>query len=302
MTFAPVGYTPLSKLWTKFSENRTNEIYQLVCEYYQSKEFIGDHLFGTPEEYGSPFDFMENIFVDTLKPITAFLSSPDSKIVSVDLQVADRTSDWFQKISVFETTIFVETHQDAVDDFDWLIAMGGHRFAPWPEKLGDPKLWSAAYPKPVDEAATAKAVRRCRYHTLPMFLERHRFVVPQTQPPWCSDPKDEAFARFMVPHFAGWAMSIRDEDAASWMNRLQKIKFDLSTFQSWSQQEQKRGRPRKAEDAVACFDQLYPDGVRGTWKQVVKDIEIKFGLTVSDKTLRRALKDREDQSKNLGQK
>lgn len=55
------------------------------------------------------------------------------------------------------------------------------------------------------------------------------------------------------------------------------------------------GRPRKREALADCYRALFPQGNRGLpWKQVLREIELQYGISGSVETLKRGLKIEED--------
>lgn len=297
--FAPQGYTSLAKLWVEFIRHRRKEIYVYACETYQSPTFRGDAHYGVVNEFGSPKDLLEEIFIDTVKFRGVTLCSTDGTAASVLSSVADGSSDLLQRSLVFESTVEDEEHAGEEERADWLCRMGSNEFESWPHKLANASLWAEAYPVPDGTERFTDLWDACKYHRLPMWFERHRFSVPSSLPPWNSDAIDAALAKSTIPNILGMSMCLKDHAARRW--RSENIRGDAyrASMGQITSELPRVGRPSKQKMALHYFDELFPDGQHPSWKSTCSALYGEFGIRVSEKTLRRALSDR---AEKIGQK
>lgn len=285
---APPGYTPLAALWTEFEQKCAQDISAHACGLYQTEEFLGTAYYPNDQEFGSPQDFVEEIFIQSLRATTVSLHSATGEIVTLNPNAADRSSDVFLRLSVFESTIEAENEAAKIDGPDWLRRMGSGAFVAWPDKCGRPQLWGETYP-PLD-VREVNEQRRLPFHTLPMWFERHRFVVPSALPPWTHNAIDEAFAMSTLPSLLSWSMCLDDSQAKRWRIANLRNRGYRAAMGAPAIDPPALGRPSKQDAARQAYWQLYPEGQHASWKHAVEAIDQAYGLRVSIKTLIRALK------------
>lgn len=137
------------------------------------------------------------------------------------------------------------------------------------------------------------------YRRLPLFHERMAFTVSLEVFDWVSQNSPLLAgslihaARIFRP-FEGWAMCVSEEYAQTeWKNFMQADRMGLviSTVLQDNDRNGGRGRPPTAKiSALSAYRELYPGGHANlTWKDVLRAIQTKTGITVSRDTLKRAL-------------
>lgn len=281
--FSRPDYVPLSMLWEEFLARKGPELRAIAQERYLSDGF------SQMREFGSPSDFVEDIFLRTFAKISVSLCSPSNEVITVHPRSIDGGTSLFLKTSVFESSKTANDPEEAGKNGKWLSRMGSRYFEAWPHKLGDPRLWAAKYAHDGSMLNQGNGSDQLPYHTLPFCFERERFTIPQTLPPWCNDALDEVYVKFLVPDFLGHSICIDKSQAREWRSdNLNGSKYkhflgdDQYTLASV-------GRPGKQQEAKIFFDMSFPDGRTTSWKDACNAIEMKFGLRVSAKTLRRAV-------------
>lgn len=252
---APLGYVSLAKLWTEFFDCNAQGLYVDACRFYKSDLFIGQDGFGSPKEFGSPLDYIEDIFLKSIKTCDLFMSSASGVVLRTEHAFEDGTSDWFAKLSIFEATQAVKDAAEyARNGKDWFRRLGGLQFKVWPDQLASPRKWSATYPEPADDEDIQKLLRLCRYHSLPICYQRHRFVVAQLLPPWADDLIDEAFFEETVPNFLGWSFCVPERHAKTWWTKNIKNQDFRSFVHGALVATSKVGRPRKRDTALKLLN------------------------------------------------
>lgn len=295
---APRGYTSLATLWTEFVNRRQQDIYLLACRRYVTPEFIGTAIAGVKDEFGSPKDLMERAFIETVRPYEISMCGPAGQVAKLPSRVIDGSSDIFDLALVFESTLSCEELGHTDEGRDWLTRMGSSEYSPWPHKLGRAGLWAEAYPVPGQNADLRHLFKSCRFHKLPNWFERHRFVIPSSLPPWSSDLIDTAFTETTATLLLGCSMCLEDKIAEKWRAKNIFQQANLTSLWQKTTSVIKLGRPSKKEDALHYYDTLYPDGNHPSWKVTCQAIRDRFEFDISERTLRRALKGRQ----NAGQK
>ncbi|MGR3513500.1 MAG: hypothetical protein ACU0GG_12130 [Paracoccaceae bacterium] len=216
------------------------------------------------DEFGSPKDLLEETFIKSLGELKLTVCAPDGTTMHLPASVADGSSTIFQRLSVMESTIACEELADLGLNDDWLSRMGSSKFSAWPYQLCAAREWSDAFPEPEFEYDLRRPWARCRFHRLPMWFERHRFVVPTSAPIWTHDAIDSAFAGSTVPKLFGWSICLENRRASKWKSR----NIRSHQYRKYLGQDQSEiefiGRPSKQEHVLECLKRLYPDG--GLWK------------------------------------
>lgn len=300
--FAPRGFTALSELWKLFLDGSSAELYLAACRFYCSQEFINDGSFGTPHEFGSPLDYIEDVFLASIDDQDLTLCDPSGRMFSIRARAADGFSRWFQKMNVFESTIDAKEHCKTEEGRDWLRRMGSREFQAWPHKMEQAVRWSEAYPIPKEQTNVTRLIKKTRYHTLPVAFERHRYVIPKALPPWCEDPIDVAFFLETVPDFLGWGFCLEGSQADRWRKNIVQNRGYQAFAKGLQIEPPQIGRPRKRDKALEYFDELYPDGNHPSWKKASQEIELRFQLSIAPKTLERVVRERNRQRQIAEQK
>lgn len=200
-------YTSLADLWTEFEARASGFAYAKALELYSILAEASD-LTRTHDEVGSPKDVLEEMFINSLRPFTISLLGSDREVCTIASQVRDGTSDVFARLYVLETTAFCEEEAISPEAEDWLVQMGSAEFKPWPHSLAGASPWQAAYPPIHDHSDAAAFWRDIKFHRLPLWFERNRFVIPKTTPPWVEDTFDIAFLKTTLPSIGGLSIAL----------------------------------------------------------------------------------------------
>lgn len=292
--YAPPGFTSVAELWARFVKARRYEMYRIACETYRTEVFLGDSIAGVPDEFGSPKDLAERVFIETVEPLGLTLCSSQGEVVSLPSEVVGGGSDLLARMLVLESTLDHDALSKNDAGRDWLLRMGTEEFEPWPQKLGHGSTWAKAYPVPGPSDDIERLWRSCRYHKLPMWFERHRFAVPARLPPWAQDALDTAFAKTTLPQLLGLSICLSNAKATNWAKDNIQGNAYLQFVGQAPDRAASPGRPAKKGEALAAYESLYPDDDHPSWKETIRAIADTFGLIVSESTLRRALQDREN--------
>ena len=273
--FEPDGHVALATLWSEFQARHGHAL----CE--EARARYAGLSQDRWVEFGSPADYVEDMFVKSFDRITLSLCALGEQpigVVALDQDTGFRVLD---RLSVFESTIAVTDPVGAEANASHLRIMGSSRFAPWPETAYGQESWAKVY---VDGEHAATPLAKLPYHTLPYSFERNRFMVPVSLPAWIDDPLDELFVLKILPTCFGRSFCLENERARAWRN--------LTLKPGWRVENAERivGRPRKLEEAAWQFHTLFPNGLEGSWKDATRTIEMKSGLKLSVRTLQRAIK------------
>lgn len=277
--FCPPGYVPLALLWEEFTARKSVEITAFARSNYLDTGLFPKH------EFGSPADFVEEVFLRTFDETALALCSLDGDVMTVKSKSPEGSSQIFLRTSVFESSCIAETPHEAGENGQCLLLMGSPRFQPWPVKIGDATLWADRYAKDYDIRNPEDAFEKLPYHTLPFCFERNRFTVPKLLPPWCEDALDVVYIETIFPHLLGRSICLDDSQVHQWRSD----NIDGSKFEHLLGVDRlapvPRGRPPKVQNARKKYDALFPVAHPGSWKQACNDIKEKLGLCLSVKNL-----------------
>ncbi len=285
---APQGFTSLASLWAEFQNRQAREILQEACRTYTRPEFLGEANYGPAIDVGSPVDFLEHVFIQSVSPFCLHLCDTNAPKVETAAQLANGDGDLFRRLTVYESTVFEQEDADRPDG-PQVSRMGGDRFKAWPHRLEDPELWSQAYPEPRTPEQIDNLRRTCPYHKLPMCIERDRFTICKSLPPWSTDALDEIYVREYLPEVFGLTICLAKQDAAAWrMSHIVGQEF-RSVFPCRTSVEKRIGRPRKQEKVREFCEVYYREGELPSSKIIERDFQRERGMEVSAKTVSRAL-------------
>lgn len=282
--FCPPDHVSFAALWQEFLDRHGTRVCAIARGKYRS------NAFSPPDEFGSPLDFCEDVFLETLQRCAVALASVDGKIMTMQPIVGGGLSRMFLKATVFESAVIATDPNEAGPRGQWLVQVGSKRFKPWPHEYGDMKAWRDAYPEIGAPPSGRDPLAEMSYHTLPYCFERDRFVVPSIAPPWSGDVLDDSYVRRVFPTYAGWSFCLPAKDAARWRkDNIGGSKFEDQYLPAASAPKSV-GRPGKQAAAREAYFKLYPEGNHASWKEACHNIEVTFGLRVSIRTLIRAVK------------
>ena len=278
--FCPVGFVTIAELWKEFCCKHELQLSAMARTKYAVEQV------SLRQEFGSPMDFCEDAFLQSLRDTSVFSADDKGGIFRLESNLDGGKSLLFLRMSVFESTLAARNRKEAGINNYWLTKMGSGTFAPWPNTMGPSGAWREAYPV-LDYHL--KRVSAEPFHTLPVAFERSRFTIPEAPPPWAIDLLDEHYLPRIIRSFGGHALCLNTEHAVRWRakyisnsNFLRKLEPSSGSTNS--------GRPRKQDEALTYYLQLFPNGHQGTLKVACQDIERTFGFVVAPKTLGRAIR------------
>lgn len=278
--FCPSDYVTLAKLWKEFSGRNSVPLCTIARHRFHD---TSDEEFN---EFGSPMDFCEDQFLQSIGDQEIFVSDEAGNIVRLETLLDGGRSKLFSKMSVFESTAAARDPNEAGPNNYWLIKMGSQAFVPWPTELAHRMEWSNAYPAVEDKVAV---YGKEPFHTLPIAFERSRFTIPETPPPWAIDLIDEHYLPRIISGFSGRALCMGIAQSTQWRaNFIANFNF-LRRLES-AHVQARVGRPAKQDEALVCYQKIFPDGHEGGLKSACQAIKHRFGLQISTKTLARAIK------------
>lgn len=276
--FSPQGYVSLAELWLAFVSKWGEEIAYFARQKYQEDGF------SPIAEFGSPADFVEDVFLKTLEQQTVSFCSLDGVATNLRPEFSDPFSKLFQRTTVLESSLIAQDSEEAGQGAFWLHQMGSNYFKPWPERHGKTEFWADEY---VNGESRSLDIGRMPFHTLPYCFERFKFTLPTSLPPWCDDAIGEYYAKLIVPDFLGQSICVDESQAKEW--RLRNIRKSEWKITLGFEPPRKIGRTGKQQQAKTYYHELFPDGHRGSWQAACNEIFTQFGFDVSIKTLKRAL-------------
>lgn len=276
--FSPPDYVSLAVLWKEFFRKFRLPLTHMAFEKYGSDDFaLGD-------KFGSPDDFCEDAFLSTLTEDPVYVATPDGQVMRLETVLDGGRSKLFQKMSALESYIAASNPDEAGPENYWLRKLGSDDFEPWDTSTQTITDWKSKY-----LGAETAFLSQVRFHTLPFVFERGRYVIPDEAPPWLSDVRDEYFLPEVAERFRGRSLCLDLQSAKTWrMNVLQK-KSPMRSLEGSANVEPKRGRPAKKESIKSAYRMLYPDGHKGSLKEVRRQVEAHSGHEISTKTLSRAI-------------
>ena len=128
--FCPVGYVTIAELWKEFVAKYELQLAALARKKYS--ESPADLL----QEFGSPMDFCEDFFLQSLGEMTIFAADDKGMVLKLVSNLDGGRSQLFRKASVFESTLTARDPDEAGADNYWLIKMGSSTFSRWPHTMG----------------------------------------------------------------------------------------------------------------------------------------------------------------------
>ncbi len=285
---APPGFTTLASLWAEFQNRQAREILQEACWTYTRSEFLGVTNYAPAIDVGSPMDFLEHVFIQSVSSFCLHLCDTNAPKVETAAQLANGDGDLFRRLTVYESSVFALEETHSVDG-PQISRVGGDRFEARQDKLEDPKLWGKSYPE-INTLEAAEGLRRgCPYHKLPMCFERDRFTICRSLPPWSTDALDEIYVKEYLPEVFGLTICLAKHDAAAWrVSHIDGHEF-RSVFPCRTSEKKRAGRPRKQEKVREFCEAHYREGELPSSKIIERDFQRERGMEVSAKTVSRAL-------------
>jgi hypothetical protein len=280
--FCPDGYVSLAELWKEFTKEHRALISNIARAEYS------DESFSATDEFGSPDDYCEDLFLASLIDTKVFAATASGAVTRLETELDDGRSNLFLKLSVFESSFAAEDPDEAGPENFWLIRMGSSHFEGWKGKKGIGSFWKASYP--VLKADECPQERQC-FHTLPVAFERARFVIPEETPPWSIDVIDEHFLPRILRDFAGRALCVSTKTAHKWRkHNIEKADFLLEAILP-TDADIAFGRPNTRDKVYQAYSSIFPKGHSGSLKAACLQIKNTFGVTTSTKTLQRVIKE-----------
>ncbi|SLN71371.1 hypothetical protein AQS8620_03379 [Aquimixticola soesokkakensis] len=213
-----------------------------------------------------------------------FAAFADGRLRRLETENDAGHSTLFAKMSAYESYLAARDPAEAGKEGYWLRKFGSDHFEIWDVGSQSLTAWKDAFAKADGEVAD----RAC-FLTLPFAFERARFVVPDAPPPWMSDVIDEHYLPPMVAAMGGGALCMDDKAALRWRGKvLGAAELPQLGDQDWVKAS-RRGRRNKTELIRKAYQRQFPDGHKGPWKSVMRDLQREPGLEFSEKTLRRAV-------------
>ena len=291
--FAPEGYVSLSSLWEEFLGKYRTRLSAIARERYRGKTF-GQH-----DEFGSPDDFCEDVFLQLIEKEAIWAVKPLAPAMKLSTQLDGGRSSMFSKLTALESYFVAKDPVEAGPDGYWLNKMGSFHFEAYRD-LHRPSLsWRENYP--IAEDGLPVDTPLC-FHTLPWAFERARFVVPEVMPPWFDDIIDAHFLPFMVRHFGGTALCMDDDAAKHWRDLHVKKSGFLREVDPGNPAHPKIGRPIKQAKVREAYFKLFPEGHPASRENARREIEAYLGEAVSMATLRRAVPRRPERKTSIAEK
>ncbi|SDX41200.1 hypothetical protein [Litoreibacter albidus] len=280
--FSPLGYTSFAKLWREFTSKHFVQIYANAADDYAGDQAKRSYY------VGSPADICEQIFLKSFLDHRIVVAKDLQRIARVDVALDRQYNKIYKNASVFESTRIAENPEEAGLNGEFLQRFGSVRFKPWKQYHDAPEAWTNAYPKPSEVGIGQINIESARFHTLPYVFERLQFVVPDTVPPWASDAFHKEYVNRFVDEFPGWSFCIDDGDLADWSKSCPTY---VSEFFACKDNPVQTGRPSKIGGIVSAIQQIYPTGIPNVpLKEMHRQIEAALGATVSESTVKRAVK------------
>lgn len=279
--FCPPDYVSLAELWKEFLGKRRARMSAIARKKYCVEV---DMLV---DEFGSPMDFCEDVFLTTFGDMSVFAADKDGKVDRLETVLDGGRSQLFVKMSVLESALAARDPQEAGPDNFWLHKMGSGAFEAWTDIVSGPVAWRHKYPA---SGGLTESPGQEVFHTLPIAFERARFIIPDMPPPWVIDVIDEHFLPKVIQAFGGCALCLSAEQAKRWRAKYIAKSGFLTHLELSADPVAQIGRPGKQSRALDYYRQLYPTGQHGTLKSACQEIERQFGFFVAAKTLERAIK------------
>lgn len=277
--FCPPEYVSVAGLWKEFIDKHYVRLSAIARQKYCVQADI------LPDEFGSPLDFSEDVFLSLINDMDVFAAADDGRLTRLETVLDGGRSRLFSKLSVFESALVASDPQEAGPDNYWLYKMGSRSFEAWTDLECGSTTWRQRYPFGVGQASELAV-----FHTLPITFERTRFIIPDQPPPWSGDVIDEHFLPRVIQAFAGCALCLSAEQAKRWRGRhIVKSRF-LTSLELSPAAATQVGRPGKQSQALHHYLQLHPSGQHSTLTKACREIKQQFGLIVATKTLGRAIK------------
>lgn len=293
---SPNGYVSLSLLWKEFNDKHRAELVLEACHSYTQEEFLGHKprdrigalVSDRRREFGSPLDFIEEIFVKSLESFSFQLCSAKEKEFTLPTGFMDGSADLLLRMSVYETScVYEELGRSRINEYR---EVGSMIFEALEDRNGRMTRWEEMYPKPANEAAAEQAMRSYRYHRLPMCFVRNRFTVCDPMPSWADDAIDEEFIHLLAREAKGLSICLRTDEAEEWRsNCLVGTQF-RKYFICQTPRDTQVGRPSKVRPIVAFLAEQYPGGEYPSRKNIQQRLRVELGLHAHEKTVRRAIK------------
>jgi hypothetical protein len=237
---------------------------------------------------GSPADICERIFLQSFLDYRVVVAKDIQRIVKVDVALDRQFNSIYKMASVFESSLIAADPNEAGLNGEFLKRFGSIRFMSWEKDHDDPDAWKDAYPKLNGDNLDQINIERARFHTLPYVFERLQFVVPDAAPPWASDAFHSEYVKRYADEFPGWSFCLDDGDLADWSKSCPTY---VSEFFACKDTPVQTGRPSKIDGIVSAIQQIYPTGIPNVpLKEMHRQIEATLGATVSESTIKRAVK------------
>lgn len=221
------------------------------------------------------------------------------QVANVDVEIDRQFNSIYTVATAFESKLIASTLLDGDANAEAFQRFGSIRFKPWAFDHDDPVAWNKAYPQVTGEQTDQINIESAQFHTLPYVFERLRFVVPHAPPPWTEGAFHREYVESLIQRFPGSSFCLGDNDVGGWSH---SCKTNIAAFFGNDNTVYQPGRPRKVDDVAEAINQLYPFGFENVpHKEKLKQVEDVVGYSVSDATLKRAIRELKDRSK-LGSK
>lgn len=265
-------------LWQMFCERRLHSVYETTAGIYHEPEFKQD------VSRGSPLDICEYLFLKSISLCQLSVSSPEGKTMKISTTLMDGQMSTLSILPPVFAIAAVALEEGRKEGEAESRKWGGPLFSR--AKFEDPKFLVQRYAAPT----AGEYEQSFSFHSLPIFFLRPHFTVADHLPAWAKRFGDPAEGELLIDHFAGWSLVLSDEAMEEWRPYLDG-KSPLENEWLMVSAPTNTGRPRERDAAAAAFMKIYPNGTALSWKEVLRELELREGVAVSRDTLKRGLID-----------
>lgn len=285
--YAPIGFTPLAMLWDQFVESRIDTIYHSATAHYAAEEFNAVFV------RGSPLDIAEHVFCGLMWRCGLHAASSDGTVIRIHSKFQDGLPGLFSTIGPYRSNYEAAAADEDAECGREVENLASIFFEGWSFEPDDGHQWKSAYPVMSDTNGQLpeRTLESLRFHTLPICFERQRFTLVDSPPKWSSDNLLGRDQEILIGSIGGRALCIPNSALVGWEKILngQTPILDIEVSLA-SDKERQIGRPAKLPRVIKAYKSIYPDGHTCSWKEATAEVSKFIGETISQQTLRRAIK------------
>jgi len=286
--FAPVGYRPLAELWDEFLSKRLDDLYRSAASYYASPDFDCVNVRGTP------LDICHHLFLSRISLLKPVLASPENQVVNLRIYYRDGTDHLFAAVPPYFSALYQAACALDAEQLKVFKLEQGRFFEPWHGESNEPALWSEAFPQLDAGVSTlpTELEESLRFSCLATSIDRDHYLIPRQMPVWSRLITDTQTTKTIIENFGGWAICLPESSLDAWSEYLEAAQA-VSENDVCSIVQSKTGRPRVQGKIRDAYLELGLDRRQLGFKETHRLVEQKLGITVSESSLRRAIRKRD---------